>query len=258
MRCGAVIHGAFPDAIHARIFYFGVWEPALTDHFRRALRCGDIVVDIGANVGVHSLLASSLVGPQGRVHAIEASPSTFTRLRRNVEANGCANVVLHQVAVMDRHAEVTVHRNRAENIGGTTVVDAVAEGLQATVEARVEARPLDDIVPLEDLLRARVIKIDVEGAEWPVLQGMREVMDRLREDVEIVVELTPEALRHHGVTTEEFLGFFAAFGFFAYRIPNDYDPRFYLDPLPSRPTPFVPCGERLVDLVMSRVRPDAM
>jgi FkbM family methyltransferase len=256
---GAVMRGSFPDTIHSRLFYFGIWEPCVTEVFRRTLQPGDIVIDIGANVGAHALLAASLVGPQGRVHAIEASPSTLERLRWNVEANQVQNIVLHHVAVMDRHSRVTVHLNQPENVGGTTVVDAFSDLYlsRATIEASVEARPLGDIVPLDDLLRARIIKIDDEGAEWPVLQGMRDVLGRLRDDVEILIEVAPEALKIHDVTLEDFLGFFESFGFSAYQISNEYDAGYYLNPPPLTLTPYVHRGKRLVDLLMSRRRPSA-
>jgi FkbM family methyltransferase len=230
---GARIAGAFPDMIHVYTYFFGVWEPTLTAYIRSILREGDTVIDIGANVGVHSLLAASLVGRTGRVHAIEASPTIFGFLKANLARNGADNVTAHNVAVSDRRGRVSVYLHDDWNLGGTTIVPERAAELGAAVEGEgIEARPLPDIVPLEVLRAARLVKIDVEGAEWLVAQGMAPVLRELRRDVVILVELSAKGLAAFGVTFRTFLDLFAAEGFRAYRIENRYDPAFYIDPTP--------------------------
>ena len=66
-----------------------VFRPGLTDLLVRELRPGDVVLDVGANIGYYSVVASSLVGPEGRVLSIEPDPSHFARLRRSLASNGC-------------------------------------------------------------------------------------------------------------------------------------------------------------------------
>ena len=63
---GARMHVRFPDTIQSYVYFFGVWEPAITAYLTRALATGDVVIDIGANIGYDTLLASHLVGPKGR------------------------------------------------------------------------------------------------------------------------------------------------------------------------------------------------
>src|SRR5262245_40033665 len=84
LKTGSRLYGNFPDPIHFYSYFFGEWEPAITAYYKRILRAGDVVIDIGANVGAHALLAADLVGASGRVHAIEASPSICARLQRNI------------------------------------------------------------------------------------------------------------------------------------------------------------------------------
>lgn len=233
-RFGARFAGSFPDSLHGFLYFFGVWEPAITALYRATLRPGDVVVDIGANVGTHTLLAAHLVGPGGHVHAVEASPWIHRRLRRNLEANGALNVTTYNMAAADAPGEVTVFLHDSTNLGGTTIVATEAERLHATREAIVESRPIAGIVPLEALLAARLIKIDVEGAEWLVLQGMRDLLPRLRRDVEILVEVNAEALARFGASLEDFLAPFRAAGFEPFEISNPYEGRFYIE----RPRPF--------------------
>jgi Protein-L-isoaspartate(D-aspartate) O-methyltransferase (PCMT) len=96
------------DIVGSYIAYFGVWEPNLTSWLEGRLRPGDVFVDVGANVGYFTVLASRLVGESGRVVAIEPSPLANTVLRRNVSDNGGENVRVENVAVWDSSGEVVV------------------------------------------------------------------------------------------------------------------------------------------------------
>jgi len=75
------------DVVNLFLYYFGGWEPAITQVVRQALKPGDVFLDVGANVGYYTLLASRLVGDTGRVIAVDASPSVYEILSRNVSRN---------------------------------------------------------------------------------------------------------------------------------------------------------------------------
>ena len=221
-RFGARLEGGFPDVVHSFVYFFGVWEPSVTALYRAALRPGDVVIDIGANVGLHTLLAAHLVGPSGRVHAIEASPWICARLRRNLAANGANQVVVHNMAATAEPGPVQVYLHDPSNLGGTTILASEALLHGAAPEAMVDGRPLGDIVPMADIEAARLIKIDVEGAEWLVAQGMAGLLPRLRPDCEILVEARASALTALGGSTEAFIGLFTAAGFIPFELRNSY------------------------------------
>jgi hypothetical protein len=101
---GAVMECDSRDLIQARIARFGVWEPNISAAFHQVLKPGDTMVDVGANVGFHSLLAAHLVGPTGRVVAIEPSPLIAEHLERHRRLNGAENLRISRVAVADRAA----------------------------------------------------------------------------------------------------------------------------------------------------------
>ena len=128
-RFGARFEGGFPDAVHSAVYFFGVWEPAVTRLYHDALRPGDIVIDVGANVGLHTLLAARLVGATGRVHAIEASPWIFARLLRNLAANRAANVRAYNMAATAVAGPVSVYLHDETNLGGTTIIAAELDPL---------------------------------------------------------------------------------------------------------------------------------
>src|ERR1700722_13409006 len=154
MRCNP------SDLIQSYVFHFGVWEPEISHLVGQILRPGDVFVDIGANVGYDTLLGSSLVGPQGQVIAIEASPITFAKLKENIALNKSTNIRAVNVAVSDRVGRLDLFDVSERNSGAATTV----AGRGSKVVASVEALPLTQILTPAEISSVRLIKIDVEGA----------------------------------------------------------------------------------------------
>lgn len=236
------------DLVQSRIYYFAVWEPNLTALLSHRLGPGDVFVDVGANIGYFSLLAARLVGPQGGVVAIDASPRIFALLDEHVRANGATNVRTVNAAVSDKEGTLSVYAGPANNSGMTsTVADR-----GGSFEAEVRAAPLHALLREDELRRVRFVKIDVEGAELPILLDILAHLHLYRRDVEIAVELSPESLVSAGIPAHELLARFEAQGFNWYVLDNDYSLPSYFD---SRPRPAlrgrsVPTEQ--VDIVLSR------
>jgi len=147
----------------------GTYEREQTALFERLLRPGGTVLDVGANVGYYTLLASVLVGDAGRVHAFEPEPRNAGFLRRHVRMNRRANVTVQQAAVSDR--EGTARFDFGSGSGTGHLADS------GTIEVRTLR--LDDYCG-EHAPAPSAIKIDVEGAEMSVLHGARETLERHR------------------------------------------------------------------------------
>jgi FkbM family methyltransferase len=251
-RFGARMHVRFPDTIQSYVYFFGVWEPAITAYLVQALAAGDTVIDIGANVGYDTLLASHLVGSAGAVHAIEASPHVYHLLTENLALNETANVTPHLMAVCARPCEVPVFLHDSCNLGGTTIIPAVARRRAVRLEARVPGLPLTAILPEATILGARLIKIDVEGAEWPVVQGFAELLPHLAADAELLIEVSAEGLRDHGITVPAFVDLFRRAGFAPFTIGNRYTVDMYLEPAASRPEPLTDLAFEQMDILFRR------
>jgi FkbM family methyltransferase len=234
---GARMHIRFPDTIQSFVYFFGIWEPAITAYLTRALVPGDIVIDIGANVGYDTLLASHLVGREGQVHAIEASPHVFALLTDNLALNETGNVTPYLAAVCASVCEVPVFLHDPCNLGGTTIVPAVARRRAVRLEATVPGRPLAAIVPEASIVSARLIKIDVEGAEWPVVQGFADLLPHLSAYTELLIEVSAEGLADHGIAIPGFLDLFRRAGFSPYAIGNRYTVDMYLEAVAVQPEP---------------------
>jgi FkbM family methyltransferase len=251
---GARMHLRFPDTIQTYIYFFGVWEPAITAYLMATLAPGDTMIDIGANVGYDTLLAAHCVGPAGRVFAIEASPRMFGLLQENLALNDATCVEAFNTAVCAEAGDVAVFLHDDSNLGGTTIVPAVAARRGAVLEAVVPGRPLTDIVPEEAILSARMIKIDVEGAEFPVVRGFLALLPRLSHRTELLIEVSAEALHDHCSSVEEFFGVFRSAGFSPFAIDNRYSIDMYLEPVSARLEPLEGYGFEQLDVVFRRTQ----
>jgi FkbM family methyltransferase len=213
------------DLIQRYLYLFGVWEPHMTHWLRGRLRPGDTFVDVGANIGYFSILASELVGPGGRVVAVEASEDFHRRVEQHVRLNDCANVRALRAAVADERRTLTFVLASSVNMGANSIIpyDGPAE---STFD--IEAAPLPDLLTAEEIGTARVIKIDVEGAEGSVVRGLAPMLDRLRQDCEITVEVTPERMAQIGDSVDELMAAFLDRGYHAYQLTNEYRPESYV------------------------------
>ena len=210
------------DTIGRYIAYFGVWEPHLTALIEQTLRPGDAFVDVGANVGYFSLLASTLVGEGGSVVAIEAAPQTAALLAENVR--GRSNVRTISAAAWDANCSLDFYVG--EHVSAQAAVDRDwterwNSGSRIT-PVTVAAAPLSEMLTDDELKRTRMVKIDVEGAEAAVLRGLLPAIDGLRDDALIVCEVTPELGDWNAI--REML---EAHGFGSRMIENDYTGRAY-------------------------------
>ncbi|MBF0305618.1 MAG: FkbM family methyltransferase [Alphaproteobacteria bacterium] len=156
------------------------YEPDVATLVLGALRPGDTFVDIGANVGYFTCLAATLVGPGGRVVAVEPSPANLPHLTRNIEANGFGNVVLVPSPLSDRPTEVDFWINDQDG-GGSALWDPAAfpgNAPDRAVRVRLRCSTLDDVASAHGLSDGvRLIKIDTEGAEALILSGGKSLLD---------------------------------------------------------------------------------
>ncbi|MGE5691682.1 MAG: FkbM family methyltransferase [Pseudomonadota bacterium] len=180
----------------------GVWEPQTVAVMMAVLGPGDVAVDLGANIGFFSLLASQLVGPRGRVYAVEPAPETFAELVHNLELNDAGNVVPERVAAGAEPGEAVLYDVRAgDNHGAASIRRGPDEHTDVGAwrpPVSVSVAPVDELVDDEDLPRIRLIKIDVEGAEGDVLAGLDPLFEQgLRPalEIEIHTQIVPEAPR---------------------------------------------------------------
>ncbi len=200
------------DYVSHEILETGRWEANSWGAIRNRLGPGATFVDVGAHIGYYSLKAAAVVGPGGRVIAIEPNPDTVKKLRGNIQASGAGMVTVEPVACSDTEATLDLFGAPRSNTGETSLSRANAsQDSPAVTVYHVRARPLDAILKEAGAARVDAIKIDVEGAEMLVLKGAHETLSRFHPAV--LVEVVDHQLRQMGTSSQEVYGFFAAHGY---------------------------------------------
>src|SRR4029079_13585018 len=181
------------DLISREVCFTGLYEPPVTRVFTHYARPGAAIADVGANWGYFTLVAAPAVGPSGSVVALEPDPRQFDALSRNVALNGFAHVQCIEAAASSSEGRVTLagFADEGANRGVSRIGDS---GQGPTVDVRSVG--LDALVPGPAAID--LVKIDVEGAEDLVLEGMRDGL-RSRRYRALILEIHPDHLRARGV-----------------------------------------------------------
>ncbi len=167
----------------------------------KSLKPGMTVVDVGANVGYYTILMSKRVGNSGKVFAFEPDPLNFSILKYHAQRYQCANVVLEQKAVLAKSGSARLYQSQS-NPGDHRVYDLGDGRLSIPV----------DIVSLDDYFKnlkvpIDLIKIDVQGAEMAVIDGMNDLLSDPSKtgNLQTLIEFCPLALEQFGSDARDFL-----------------------------------------------------
>jgi FkbM family methyltransferase len=169
-------------------------EDVTEDYIKSQLQPGDTFVDVGANVGYFTLLASTL---GARVVAYEPTPSVFTRLRENVDLNGFHHAQLVNAAVMDKPGTLSLHLSGDDPEANSLFGDD-AQSVQ------VPAVTLDDDLASRHIQHVDLLKIDAEGAEPFVLDGATRLLSSPKPPA-IIVEVNAFTLKCAGLHPSDIL-----------------------------------------------------
>ena len=172
-RYGRMIYNVNDQYIGRSLDLYGEYSEGEVEVFRQILRPGDVALDVGANIGVHTVPMAHLVGERGAVLAFEAQRTAYQALCGNVALNGLLNVWCRNVAIGDARGSTIIvpvlNPERPNNFGG------LALGKYAAGD-RIPVVRLDDNPPQA----CRLIKVDVEGMELQVLRGAVGLIERFR------------------------------------------------------------------------------
>lgn len=200
--------------------FSGKWEPYTSKLFINEITKGMTVVDVGANIGYFTLLGSSSLGDKGKVYAFEPDERNFDLLLKNIELNCFDNIIPVRRAVSNVTGESLLFLNRYS--GWHSLVNAHGNFVSSVV---VETVTLDDYFANSDSV-IDVVKIDVEGAEISVIQGMRQQIEK-NESIKIFIEFSPECINKSGFSTEEFWEQLLMLGFNYIYLIDEIDQNIY-------------------------------
>jgi len=153
----------------------GIRERENVEVVKRQLHEGDIVIDVGANIGYYVLLEAKLVGEKGRVFAIEPVPHNYDLLTRNMQANRCQMVEAFQFAVGDKPGYAPIQISTHRNLCSIRLVDGYSERGLVKQQVDVEVRTLDSF--LSDKPYPKLIRMDIEGYESYAIKGLEKTLE---------------------------------------------------------------------------------
>lgn len=181
------------------------------------VRPGDIFVDIGANVGFFSLLASPLVGDAGRVLAFEPNPVCVEALRANIAINGFSNIAIRQAAASNLAATVPFHAFPTDGVMARNTNGAIGIASDPANQIHVQSVRGADVLAEERIGVVRCLKIDTEGHELAVLDGFG---DRLRPQIVnfVVAEINTGGLHVNGLSPGQLRAFMRERGYSTYAL----------------------------------------
>ena len=187
-----------------KLSIFGVYEALETSIFKKNLKEGDVVIDLGANIGYYTLMAAEIVGDKGKVYAFEPDPTNFKVLTKNVKSNKYKNVVLINKAVSDTSKKGKLYLSKT-NIGSHQIYDSKEE--RATLDI--------ELVSLDNYFKDKKIdfmKMDVEGSEGKVFLGAKDLIQS-NKNLKILTEFSPNELKDSGIEPERYLDLLLENGF---------------------------------------------
>jgi len=181
-----------PSELHGfYLYYEREYDDPIFQFLEQRMQNYDRVLDVGANIGIYTVFFASRVP---RVDAFEPEPRVAGLLRRNLALNSLGNTVVHEVCVSDRTGNVSFLRAGAKNRGIGQITPTAKTG-----DVRYAAVSLDDFFSI-GVTGRQLVKLDVEGAEWLVLQGAQKCLANPDCVFDLLIEVHPEAINGYGGT----------------------------------------------------------
>ncbi|TFG52999.1 MAG: FkbM family methyltransferase [Gemmatimonadales bacterium] len=198
----------------SQIFWYGSYSREVLRVLGRLLTPGMIVVDAGANIGEISLLAARMVQPEGMVFSFEPVPELASRLRRNASLNRFSGIEVIECGLGEQARQAEMYRPDAPFQDGTLhagLATLYANADRAESVGKISLTTLDAFVHARGLPRIDLLKVDVEGAELPLLRGAAAVLRDFRPW--LILEVQEETSRAAGYTQQEILTYLEGFGY---------------------------------------------
>lgn len=218
-----------------------LYEPEVALFFCQVLKPGDVVIDSGGGVVYFSVLASTLVGPSGRVITFEPDSVNRERIAMHLAMNSSTNISVEFCALYSENTELVFHIN-GDSHGGHALWDIGQhprnqKARESPQTCTVPARTLSSELQRLDVTKARIIKLDIEGAEVHALTGAADFLAQYQVPY-IIVEIYDFALMQMGRSREELFSLMKNYGYSPYS----------LDEGGGMATPFQPDGKHSFDV----------
>ncbi len=205
----------YRDSILSKLIYEG-FEKDEINYLTKTLKKNDFFVDIGANVGLFSLIASKIVGIEGKVLCFEPAPLTFSRLDENVKLNNFNNIEIRNIGLSDTKGELTFYVSNNGYDAWNSFAPSQDNKLESSIQVPVSTLDIE----LKDIDKSKIklMKIDVEGWEKYVLNGGKDFF--MNYNPIVMVEFTEENTFNAGYPVYDIYNIMQDFGYVWHKISN--------------------------------------
>ena len=200
------IHQGQDSGVSADIREKRIWEPYETELIVNNLSSGDVFLDIGANIGYYTVIASCIVGDKGKVIAYEPDPDNYSLLEENIKLNLRYNIKAFQAALSDTDGRGYLYLN-PENRGDHQLYDAGEERHKVEIDIFNAADHLSNITSKVDF-----IKLDTQGSEFKIVSRLSDLISANSAQIKLIIELWPYGLRKAGSSGGDLLDLLFSFG----------------------------------------------
>lgn len=197
------------------IYYRGVFEEQILDKMSELLKPGMTFLDVGANIGLHSVVSASILGKGGKVISIEPQSKVYQQLSENISLNNLENITVYKCALGSKSEKRELYQISSTNDGQATLALSTEESPKS-VET-VEVRPLGEIASEAGVDKIDGVKIDVEGAEFEVLKGASEFFQHHWPSF-MLIECIDHHLQRFGSSSQELIEFLTSAGYSVYSL----------------------------------------
>ena len=199
--------------------YFGCYEMEMIEAMKNLLKSGDVFIDVGANIGYLTAIGAGLVGKSGQVHSFEPVPEYFRRLEKMAMMNPDYRIVVNQCALGEKEGTGNICVAR-QNIGWNTMVPNFMKGGTLKETLRISIDRLDSYLEENAIEDVSLIKIDVEGFEFPVLKGLQVYFEKTSNRPAIICEVVPNAYSLLGRKLAELPEYIKEYGYSIFGLVN--------------------------------------
>jgi FkbM family methyltransferase len=157
-----------------RNIYLNDFENNTIDFFKKSLKKGMTVFDIGANIGIYSLIASNKIKKEGKVFSFEPSDWAYKRLLHNIKFSKYSNIIINNTGIADNTGELKFYvceDDAYNSIGNTPMKNIIGVNT-------INVFSLDDYVSMNNIKKVDIIKVDTEGAEFLVFKGAEKTLKK--------------------------------------------------------------------------------
>lgn len=205
--------------------YFGSYESRIVEVLKSFLKKGDTFIDVGANVGYLTAIAAGCVGISGQVHSFEPVPEYFEKLKSFADENSQYKIKTNQFALGIEEKAEKIYIGGKSHIGNNTFFPELLGGIKAVETLDVSVIRLDKYIEERGINKIKIIKIDVEGFEFPVLLGLEKFFNKcyfnkLSMLPLIICEVCPPAYKLLGYKLEDLFEYMQRFNYFPFSILN--------------------------------------